>query len=238
LNFNEEHNKLVQKAYFGWWFVIVKYSKCQLIDDNDILVAISGIAKVMGPKEPSPGSLMEPMANFEPLNLYFSKSSNMVMASIKGGIGTRCFSSHANEKHFYIAEITNAYVELVGDDETSQVGKGCISLRARTLDVKWRFANSGEHISCDIEGEGFNGLVTNDETGARREAKESKTNGLVFVPILFMSGWKDPQKLRCEGLVLRKVNEECHYVRCGKFDAFHKHHTTIDFRRYQEQYVT
>ena len=248
--FNERHNELGQKAYFGWWFAIDKYSKCQLTHDNDILVAISGIAKVMAravKDEYLAGHwrrtllldlLWRPWNISKHLICASPRAPTWSWASIKGAIRTRRFNSHANETHFYIAEIVNTNVELVGDDETGQVEMGCISLRARTLDVKWRFENSDKHISFDIEGETFNGLASIDEEGAWCEAKQSKTNGLVFVPTLFMAGWKDEKELRCEGLVLRMANEEFHYVRYGTFDSFHKHHTTVNFRRFQERYIS
>jgi hypothetical protein len=82
---------------------------------------------------------------------------------------------------------------LVGDDKTGQVGKGSISLHARTFEAKWRHsvesnAESYDLISVDIESDNFNGTAGFDEKDAWYKAKHSKTNGLVYVPILFSVG--------------------------------------------------
>ena len=249
-------------AYAKWCELIEKYSDCKLSKDDDILVAVSGIAKIMSqaigdeylaglwrsrflldllwsPHFPK-GFIRPP--ELDRASPY--RAPSWSWASIKGPIwpGNHQSISAADlgfsDTKVDVVELLQVIINAKGEDMTGQVTGGNFSVRCRTFYATWDQKETyNNNLEINVMDNVFKGVVYLDEKGTWERLVSSKDNSLLCMPIFLKCSRAGNTYMSCDGLVLEPTGlRKGDYVRIGLFGASCRAPTMVDFLAYTEVY--
>jgi hypothetical protein len=199
----------IKKAHSAWWELVFKYSQCQLSKDDDILVAISGVAKVVerAMNDEYLAGLWRSMLLIDLLwntkrsqwpteNVLTTRpipvrAPTWSWASIKGQVWPSDHNhlpdidSDRNPLVVFIAEIVDVRIEATGDDQTGQVDMGFLSVRGSIFNGVFGKPWEGleENLLIQIGHHEFCGFVYIDDLKAMESCKGKKDTDLLCMPI-------------------------------------------------------
>lgn len=186
-----------------------KYSQCQLSKDDDILVAISGIAKVVERSMNdeylaglwrstllidllwSTKRSQWPTENISATRLIPFRAPTWSWASIKGQVWPSdhyCLPDIDTDRNplvIFVAEMVDIRIEATTDDQTGQVDKGFLSIRSSIFNGVFGKPWEGleENLLIQIGHYEFCGFVYIDDLEAMESCKGKKDTDILCMPI-------------------------------------------------------
>ncbi|KAE9369738.1 HET-domain-containing protein [Stipitochalara longipes BDJ] len=221
----DEKTKLTQAAHHLWWDLVLTYSRCALSKDEDILVAISGIANIMenNLKDQYIGGLWRSTLLKD--LLWSSRTPSSVRpfpllaptwswASMKGPIFRSTVSEGFCRRVLDFAQIMDIQIKTSGDERNGQIENGYLTIQGLLFDLLW----NEEMYQLNVSRCNFKVNVELDDHIAGKSHRQKQGTKFLCIPICM----SENPCIILDGLVLELAPHgypEGHFMRIGTFRA-------------------
>lgn len=231
---SDDKKALTKSAHDAWWDLVKKYSSCQLTKDEDILVAIYGIASLMEKALMDQyvgglwrSTLLEDllwrpyaMRSPRPTQPFPFRASTWSWASLKGQVfraNDPIPDAFYNGACVFLSEIMDVRIESAGAERNGQLKNGYLSVLGLTFEMACQETDfHGDELSFKIGHYTFGVDMYVDDFDWWEVFKERRGADVVCMPILLTSSGG----ISLHGLVIEPAPygyPEEHFVRIGVF---------------------